>query len=61
MYRFCIGKVPFLFDSFFIKNSELYNYNTRSADDLHVPIVKSGLGENWHKIQRSESLCGMKF
>ena len=45
MYRFCIGKVPFLFDSFFIKNSELYNYNTRTADHLHVPIVKSDLGK----------------
>ena len=46
MYRFCIGKVTFLFDSFFIKNSELYNYNTRTSDHLHVPIVKSDLGEN---------------
>ena len=45
MYRFCTDKVPFLFDSFFIKNSELYNYNTRTSDHLHVPIMKSDLGK----------------
>ena len=52
MYRFCIGQVPFLFDSFFIKISELYKYDTRTSDHLHVPIVKSDLVKTGIRYRR---------
>ena len=39
MYKFHHYKLPPVFYSFFIKNSEIHNYCTRQCNILHVPPV----------------------
>ena len=45
MYRYCTGRVPDIYSDFFKKNSEFYEYETRSADLFHIPPVSLDLGK----------------
>ena len=35
----------FDFNFHFVRNSSIHNYNTRSRDDIHLPLVRT----NWGK------------
>ena len=43
MHQFFIGKLPKIFDSFFIKTSDKHNVNTRFATrtTFHVPKIRT--------------------
>ena len=45
MYKLCSGNIPVMFMSFFKRNHELYDYNTRTINHFHIPPVKSELGK----------------
>jgi hypothetical protein len=45
MYSFYHGELPAVFDTMFIYNSTVHNYNTRQTGNLHIPKVKSNLGK----------------
>ena len=44
MYKLCSGNIPVMFMSFFKRNHELYDYNTRTINHFHIPPVRSELG-----------------
>ena len=44
MFKFHTRNVPSMFLSFFQLNSEVHGHNTRTASNLHLPIVRSDLG-----------------
>ena len=41
MFRYHKGKLPELFDDYFVMNESVHNYGTRQANHLHVPKVKT--------------------
>ena len=41
MLKFQHNRLPCVFHSFFIRNSEIHNYPTSSSQKLHVPLAKS--------------------
>ena len=43
MYRAHFCDLPSIFDSLFIRNSNIYNYNTRQRRGFHVPKVTTNL------------------
>ena len=45
MYRHSQCKVPELFHTFFVKNKDIHDHVTRSAQHFHIPCVKSDLGK----------------
>ena len=47
MYQFFTGKLPNIFDSFFIKTSDKHNVNTRFATrtTFYVPKVRTNYGK----------------
>ena len=46
MHQFFIGKLPKIFDSFFIKNSDKHNVNTRFATrTTFVPKIRTNYGK----------------
>ena len=45
MFRFCNVNVPVLFHSYFQCNNEFHNYLTRTASHLHIPSMKTDLGQ----------------
>ena len=45
MFRFCNANVPVLFHSYFQWNNEFHNYLTRTASHLHIPSMKTDLGQ----------------
>ena len=40
-----------MLDEFFIKNSNIHNYNTRQTDRYHIPSFKTNLGKAWFRYQ----------
>ena len=46
MYSFSIGKLPNIFDNYFTRNSVIHSHATRNSEFYHVPIYRSGLGNN---------------
>ena len=50
MYRIHHGDITML-DGYFIKNSNIHNYNTRQSDHYHVPSFKTNLGKACFKYQ----------
>ena len=45
MFRFCNANVPVLFHSYFQRNNEFHNYQTRTASHLHIPSMKTDIGQ----------------
>ena len=45
MYKYHTGNVPSIFVPFFHQNREIHEHNTRTAVHLHLPIMKSDLGQ----------------
>ena len=47
MHQFFIGKLPKIFDSFFIKTSDKHNVNTRFATrtTFYVPKIRTNYGK----------------
>ena len=45
MFRFCNANVPVLVHSYFQRNNEFHNYQTRTASHLHIPSMKTDLGQ----------------
>ena len=43
MFRYCNNKLSVLFNSHFEYNCDYHNYNTRSAEHLHTPQLKTDL------------------
>ena len=46
MYKYCVGMVPQLFSSYFVRNYDVSSYELRSSNCFHLPIVTSDLGKN---------------
>ena len=46
MYKYCVGMVPHLFSSYFVRNYDVLSYDLRSSNCFHLPIVTSDLGKN---------------
>ena len=46
MYKYCVGMVPQLFSSYFVRNYDVLSYDLRSSNCFHLPIVTSDLGKN---------------
>ena len=40
-----------MLDGFFIKNSNIHNYNTRQTDHYHIPSFKTNLGKACFRYQ----------
>lgn len=62
MYRVFHKKVPDLFQTFFVTNMDIHQYNTRQESLLHIPYVKTDLGKTgirysgaiiWNSILKS--------
>ena len=47
MFRFCNANVPVLFNSYFQWKNEFHNYLTRTASHLHIPSMKTDLGQTY--------------
>ena len=45
MYRYILGKVPEVFEDYFVNNADVHNYYTRQMRYLHVPKVRTDLGK----------------
>ena len=45
MFRVCNNHVPRVFHSFFKRNREFHNYETRTANHFHVPPVRTDLAK----------------
>ena len=45
MYKFKHRNLPSIFDQYFVKNSDIHDYETRQSDFLHVPIFNTELGK----------------
>ena len=43
MFRYCNGQIPRLFDSFFYRNHDFQEHNTRISGHFHIISVKSDL------------------
>ena len=41
LYKFHHGLLPVIFGDFFAENSSVHNYNTRQANLMHVPLLRS--------------------
>ena len=50
MFRIHYGEITML-DGYFIKNSNIHNYNTRQTDHYHIPTVKANLRKTCFKYQ----------
>ena len=37
MYKYARGMLPSVFNDMFIRNYEIYSYNTRQSTEIHVP------------------------
>ena len=46
MYKYCVGMVPQLFSSYFVRNYDTSSYDLRSSNCFHLPIVTSHHGKN---------------
>ena len=51
MFRYCKGQLPRLFDSFFCRNNDFHQHNTRISDHYHIPSVKSDLSKTGIKYR----------
>ena len=49
MYNVRAGKLPCVFDDFFVRNREYHVVNTRAKDEYRVPKVKCNVGERFIK------------
>ena len=47
MYKYKGGKLPQIFKDFFIENSTIHNYATRSASMLRIPRVRTNIAERF--------------
>ena len=45
MFRYCNGQIPRLFDSFFFRNHDFHEHNTRISGHFHIISVKSDLSK----------------
>ena len=45
MFRYCNGQIPRLFDSFFSRNHDFHEHNTRISGHFHIISVKSDLSK----------------
>ena len=43
MYKHIKSDIPTLFSSFYQKNNSIHGHNTRTSDDLYVPMVKTNV------------------
>ena len=51
MYKFYRGFLPENFDTFFTKNSEVHDHDTRQAKCLHLPMFHTELGKRSFKYK----------
>ena len=49
MYNLRAGKLPCVFDHYFIKNSDFHVLNTRAKEEYRIPKVKCNVGERFVK------------
>ena len=47
MYKYCVGMVPQLVSSYFIRKYYVSSYDLRSTNCLHLPIVTSDPTNAW--------------
>lgn len=45
MFKFHTKRLPEIFDSFFVYNSNIHHYHTRQSNELHLPKFKTDLGK----------------
>ena len=46
MYKYCVGMIPHIFSSYFVRNYDVSSNDLRSSNCFYLPIVTSDLGKN---------------
>lgn len=47
MFKHRKGSLPNIFNDFFIENQEIHRYNTRNAQNLRIPRVRTTLADKF--------------
>ena len=51
MYKYIEGKLPNVFDNFFVRNENYHTHLTRSSNAFRIPLVKSKVADLFIKKQ----------
>ena len=56
MYKYCVGMVPQLFPSYFVRNYDVSSYDLRSSNCLSLTDCHLWSWQEWSQIQRASAL-----